>query len=197
MFWNRHKKEAIALVASISAGKTTVVKILQGKSFRAIKLHEEIRRVAQDMGLDGDDRDVLHDVGNKLRKERGHDYLARVAVENMAKYTDYVIYDGIRHTDELTYLKKHYGDKILIMGITAPIEDRYKRAKERHQYKGLEDITLEDFMKMDDSENFSDEPHEMSVSACLDMADVTISNEGSLEEFEAKVLKVVRSEFRF
>ncbi|MFH1546893.1 MAG: AAA family ATPase, partial [bacterium] len=97
----------IAVVAPIGAGKTTLAEYFQSKGFNLYKLTYAIYDECDRRGLDREDRTILQDIGDELRKKLGFDALAQFALKEVDKNKNsrYVI-DSIRNHNELKLLMK-------------------------------------------------------------------------------------------
>lgn len=189
-------KKHIAIVSTIGAGKTTASKYFQSKGFIYYRLSKALYDEIGRRGMDPQNRIVLQDVADEMRKELGAAVLAIKGIEYFSKYPgeSYVI-DSIRNHNELIELKKKYGDNLLILAIDAPIELRYKRVVSRPEYNDKE-YTFEDFKKINKRDlGVGNKENEQNNQKCLDMAEVFIHNDGSLEEFYVKLDEVYRKYF--
>ncbi len=190
-------KKHVAIVAPISAGKTTAIKFFESKGFISYKLTEAIYKEADKRGLDRTNRIILQDLGDEMRKKGGVDILAKLAIEEFEKYPDsrYAI-DSIRNHNELKTLKNKYKDDLLILSIQAPLEIRYKRAINRQgQYKE-QNLSFEEFSEIDKRDlGVGNADHEQNVAKCLEMAEVNIDNSGKKEEFIEKLQDLYKRYF--
>ncbi|MEW6325983.1 MAG: hypothetical protein AB1487_00040 [Thermodesulfobacteriota bacterium] len=67
----------IGLTGSFGSGCGTLQDVLEKEfKFKGVKLSEEVRQEARKRGKNENDRRVLQDIGNDLRKNNGHGYLA-------------------------------------------------------------------------------------------------------------------------
>jgi len=98
-------KSAFLVVGTKGSGKGTFRDILSEIDFHPFSLSKSLREYAKSNGIEVDITS-LQDLGNKLREERGNSALAEI-VWNMIKErgVDAVVIDGIRHLEELLFLK--------------------------------------------------------------------------------------------
>ncbi len=191
-------KKHIAIVAPISAGKTTAINFFKSKGFIVYKLTEAIYKEADRRGFDRTNRVVLQDLGDEMRKIGGVDILARLAIKEFKKYPNQnFAIDSIRNHNELIALKNEYGELLLILAINAPIELRYKRAVARKgQYKE-QNMSFEEFVQIDKRDlGIGNKDHEQNVAKCIEMADITIENSSSLESFIYKLVRLYNQYFK-
>jgi dephospho-CoA kinase len=170
-----HQHETrIGLVGHPSSGKDTVAaRLIDTHKFIHISTGDLVRFYIAEHDLGGPDRDLMQKVGNILRVEHGADYLVRLALRTQATH---LVVSGLRAIAEVTALKEAGG---IIIGCTAPMELRYKRAKERGRIG--DDITFELFKQQDQAEEVNTNPDAQNVAAVMAMVDYTIENSGSLE----------------
>ncbi len=190
-------KKHIAVVAPIGAGKTTLTEFFKDKGFRYYKLTIPIYDECDRLGLDREDRAILQDVGDDLRKKLGLDALAQIAIKKIRNDpSDRFIIDSIRNHNELKLLMSELDDDLLVMTVTAPIEVRYKRIVQRKgQYK--EDKKSFEEFKIDDKRDLGigNAENEQNVQKCIDMAQVSIDNSRTKEEFNKKINRLYNDYF--
>ena len=170
----------IGLTGKNGAGKTKVATYLKSKGFEFISLSDILREEVKKVGLD-ERREILTKTGNELRKKFGGGILAVKALEKIKQGNNYCI-DSIRNPDEITELKNL--KNFLLVGISAKIELRYKRVLERNRIG--ENISFEKFKELEEIENSEDEKKQQ-LNKCLELADTTIENNGTIEELKRKI----------
>ncbi|MDD8031526.1 MAG: AAA family ATPase [Acidobacteriota bacterium] len=168
----------IGLTGTNGAGKGEVAAFFQKKGYDYVSLSDIIREELRARGLEAS-RDNLIACGNELREKFGADILARRATKKIKGPT---VIDSIRNSREIEYLRS-LGDFILI-AVDAPIEIRFERVKKRGRDESA--VTLEEFRKKEELEK-STEENSQQLEACLKLADLTIINDGQLEQLWAKL----------
>lgn len=171
----------IGLTGTNGAGKGEVATFLQKKGYAYVSLSDIIREELRARGLEAS-RDNLIACGNELREKFGADILARRAAKKIKGPT---VIDSIRNSREIEYLRS-LGDFILI-AIDAPVEIRFERIKRRGRNESV--VTLEEFRKKEELEKNTEE-NSQQLETCLKLADLTIINDGPLEELWAKLEKL-------
>ena len=96
-----------------------------------------------------------------------------------------IIFDGIRRKTESDLVKKMKNN--LIIYITAQKDLRFSRLKKRSEKVGEVGLTYEQFMKEEKSKA------EVDISSLGKKADLKLENNGSLEEFKSKIMKLQES----
>lgn len=189
------QKIIIGLTGQFKSGKTEFSKFLQKQGFAYFSLADVVREEAKRRGVDPTQREKLQDIGNLLRQEFGNDILARRIKELIAKTdSSLIVIDSIRNPEEVRFLRQEFG--AFIIGITAPKEDRLKRYLADSPEKGQ--IKVEEFERVDRRDLGLDEKeHGQHVGTCLEMADVIIENNGTIEELIRKGEEILREHLKF
>ena len=131
-------------------------------------------------------REIQQNLGNELRKQYGPDILAKIAVGFMQKDKDLLIIDGIRNPAESDFLKARFDENYRLIAVDAPQEIRFERTVKRG--RETDPKTLEEFVKLDDREQGKDEyDYGLQIRKCIEMADIVLQNDVSLEDLERKV----------
>ncbi len=177
----------IGLTGPIASGKNEVAKYLIKKGFRYISLSEILREIAKKLGVKIT-RENLQDLGDRLRREYGNDYLARKALEKMDE-GNWVI-NSIRNPGEVEFFRKNLKEFYLI-AVDAPLEIRWERIRKRQ--KDTDPKTFEEFLKINERDLGINQPeYGQGVKRCMEMADFLIVNDGSLKELYEKVKKILK-----
>jgi dephospho-CoA kinase len=181
-------EKTIVLVGPIASGKGTVAKMLARMGYAHFEYGDEVRKELALRGLPIT-REILQDVSDSLRLEFGTDILAqRIAtsvgsLRSQGKATKAVI-DGLRHPDEVQWLKKQL--QAYVIGITIPSELRFQRLRVRG--RSSDPKTSEDFAIAEQRDRGVGQPYYgNSVDECLPLANVIIANTGSREDLKRKL----------
>lgn len=126
-------------------------------------------------GKELDQRNELQEFGNKLRKEKGYDYLAKKVFEKIEadKSCKKWVVDSIRNTHEVEFFRKKAGQFFLI-SVWADKITRWERVS--NKYKNNQQLFNEDD-KRDSNENIE---NGQQISLCYQMADVVVLNDKKL-----------------
>ena len=181
---NLKPKRLIGLTGTNGAGKGEVAKYFQKKGYSYFSLsdllREELKRRGEEIT-----RDNLIRLGNELRLRFGADILARLVMERVRKISGPAIIDSLRTPAEINYFRKQ--GNFLLIAVDAPVEIRYARVKNRGRNESAE--TLEEFIAKE-KEEMSESSEAQQLQKCLEMADIKIWNNGSLEELYAQLEKI-------
>jgi dCMP deaminase len=175
----------IGLTGSLAAGKGVVSNFLKEKGFVYLSLSDELREIAKENKIELT-REKLQNLGNSMRQNYGSGFLADKAIYKI-KNQEYkkAIVDGIRNPTEVESLRKNLKDFFLV-SIDAPQEIRFKRLIERKRES--DPITWEDFIKVDNRDKGIGELESgQAVGKCMQLADVTLINSGTLENAKEDV----------
>lgn len=179
----------IGLTGSLAAGKGIVSDFLKKQGFVYLSLSNEVRALVAEAKIEVT-RKNLQDFANKKREENGNDYFAKIVVEKIQnqKYNKAVV-DGIRNPAEVLELRKL--KNFFLISVDAPAEVRFKRMVERARES--DPVSWEDFLKVDARDKGEGEAESgQGVGKCMQQADLTLINDGGLEEVQRKVDELYR-----
>lgn len=186
-------KHCVAIVAQIGAGKGLFTKIARRHfphlRIVSIRFSDPLREITvKVLGLE-ETRENLQNIGEALRAAFKDESILSRALEKRYRETDadLVTLDGLRKIGEVAIIKKLGGDLLYIF---ADEKIRYRRRKNDPDNAGERTMTLKEFRER--------EAHtaEKSIRHVGEtMADIKIENNGTVEEFETKVLAYLRKRF--
>lgn len=185
-------KRVIGLTGTIGAGKDIVKEFLISRfNCYYVSLSSIIRTEAEEKKSNYN-RKTLQDLGDGLRKRYGNWILAKLAVEYLQSDKELIIVDGIRNVAEVEFLRKRFGKKFILIGVNAPQKLRFERVGKRRSTRDPK--TWEEFVEMDKRDQGENEPeYGQQTKKCLDQADFVIVNDGTGEEMESKISKVIQN----
>ncbi|HEV7453729.1 MAG TPA: AAA family ATPase [Candidatus Saccharimonadales bacterium] len=179
----------IAIVGPIAAGKGTAADLLVLQGYAPFNYGDVIYEERTALGLK-EERKISNAVGAGLRLEFGNDIIAKriaEAIERARRQAPQqkILIDGLRHADEVLWVKEHLGARIL--GITATPEVRYRRAVMRN--RPVDPKSPEGFAEVDrEDRGVGSQQHENQTDACLHYADVIIeNNDDDIDEYKSKI----------
>ena len=173
----------IGITGTDGAGKGAAVRhIIRAHGFKHYSSRKEIEREVIARGLVAD-RNNLRLVANSLRAEFGNDVLVARSLKRMAEQgnTDAVI-ESIRTLAESETLRAHGGT---LLAIDADIKKRYSRVTGRGS--DTDKVTLEEFQQHEALEMNDPDPNGMQKAKVMAAADVTIQNNGSLNDLYGQI----------
>lgn len=182
----------IGLTGTIGSGKDIVREILE-KKFDTVSVRLSDLLDTNELKKKGIKitRDIQQNLGNELRKKYGAHVLAKLAIDFMKKNTDIKVIDGIRNPGEVDFLRQQFGDDFKLIAIDASQQIRFERIVKRN--RDIDPKIWEEFVATDERDQGKDQPeYGQQVRKCIEMADVVLQNDGSLEEFQKKVEDVIK-----
>jgi dephospho-CoA kinase len=146
---------------------------------------DEVREEAKRRGLSPTDENI-GGTGTALRRDEGMDAIAKRCVPKIrAQRANVVIVDGTRNIEEVNYFKKHFGDDFRLIAINVPFDLRFERIKKRAR---SDDMTgTEELKRRDEREKG------WGLEKAMGLADITINNTRSIEEFQEEIRKLFRT----
>ncbi len=180
----------IGLTGSMASGKGELARFLKGLNFSYISLSDMVREAASQKGQKNISRQDMQNIGNQLRQQGGPGILAKRVREkiNSTKKKTWII-DGIRNPEEVVELKKlpHF----YLIGVKSDLEVLLKRLNSRN--RETDQAQPSELKQVLRREWGNGEPAGgQQVGQCMEMADFTIENNGSLIELKKKCQKILR-----
>lgn len=165
--------DLIALVGQPGSGKDAAAEyISKNFGFRHIPSGNILRDYINENHLGPLTRENLQKVVTKLRVEKGNDILVRLAMAGLSNGR--LVISGLRHPDEIKYIKDSGGK---VVAISADPDVRYQRSK--HRNREGDKITLEEFSKLVQNEN---QGGAWNITKAMKESDYTVENNGSYKQ---------------
>lgn len=189
----------IGLTGSFGSGCTSLRYTLRDKfNYKSYKLSEEIFNIAKKEGKKNPTREQLQDIGDRLRKQHGPEYLAKQALLK-AKDSKITVLDGIRNIGEVNYLDKN--SDFYLIAVAANASTRWKRVKAEYKKRGLGEDTFRADEKRDLGNGTN---HGQQVQMCVNSAAILLHNDkdfsvsllGELEEKVKPYIKIITGEVK-
>jgi dephospho-CoA kinase len=169
----------LGLTGPNASGKGEVARLLRERGFAYHSLSDIIREEAVSRGLTTG-RDHLIATGNDMRERGGPGFLAERMLPRLGGRD---LVDSVRNPVEVEVLRRL--PRFVLLGVTAPIEVRYRRALGR---PGRGDATesLDAFAAKEAEENTS-QVTAQRLDATFALADRILMNDAGLPELERKI----------
>lgn len=178
----------IGITGTLGAGKGTVVEyLLKNKGFRHFSVRGFITEKIKEKGLPVN-RDNMVVVANELRRIHGPAYITDRLYDMAVKDGGDSVIESIRTTGEIESLREK--PRFLLLAIDADPEIRYKRIRKRASE--TDDITYETFLENEKREMDNPDPGKQNLRACMEAADITLTNNGSRQELFDKVENMLK-----
>lgn len=175
--------QIIGLVGEKGGGKGTFMKTLQklapDKTITTVKFSDTLNEGLDIFALPRT-RKNQQDLAVALIQFFGEGTLTQAVKKKvLSQEADIVVVDGIRWMSDYEMVNSIEGN--LLVYITADVDTRYERMKERKEKEGEADMSYEQFMSEEKAEN------EIYIPEIGKHAHFTIENNDGLDEFEKKV----------
>jgi len=176
--------KVIGVVGLPASGKGEFSKIAAGMGIPVIVMGDMIRKAVTAAGLEPTDANFGM-TANRLRAERGMDAIAQLCIPEIeAQAAPLVLVDGIRGDTEVALFRNHFPGFTLI-SIDSSFDNRLARIAARAR---TDDFTTADALRNRDERELS-----WGLGNALQQADLSIANQGSLDEFSASVRTLLAS----
>lgn len=173
----------VGLTGRNASGKSTLVGWFSDKGLRSVSCSDSIRAWLRGQGVDTT-REALIEGGRELRRRGGAGVLAEMLLE-ILDGEDAVV-DSIRTPAEVEALRSR-GDFFLIE-VRADEESRWLRMTARG--RAGDPLEKETFLSQEAAEAKSDDEAGQALDATASLADITILNDGTIEDLEDKLESV-------
>jgi uncharacterized protein YprB with RNaseH-like and TPR domain/predicted nuclease with RNAse H fold/dephospho-CoA kinase len=171
------ERKVIGLSGPISAGKTTAAKILESKGFAygrySIVLKEILERRGETVT-----RSALQKIGDEIYHSPGQRWLCERLIERLPQ-TGNIVIDGMRHPEDHAYMIESFSHNYIHIHVKASELVRQKRY-----------VTKEG--GIDEFAKAISHPVESHISKLASLANQTIINEGSVEDLEKALVKIIK-----
>jgi dephospho-CoA kinase len=202
MYIEKNSTIIIGLTGSFGSGCSTLAKALEELGFKRFSLSkivkEEWQNKNKNKNIDSAPRFELQNIGNNLRKRYGYDFLAK-EISNRANQTvkgkkeKRVVFDSIRNTDEIRWLRDNNPNFYLI-AVDCSRSIRWERIKQKKYYEN--GLTESDFEEDDERDKNQEDPFGQQVKfgqqvqLCVYEADIIINNNDNYPNEKAAIKKL-------
>lgn len=175
----------IGLTGKNGSGKGEVAKFLQERGFTYFSLSDVLREEAAKEGKTVT-RDVLVELGNRLRNQGGPGVLAEKVFSRLDPEKHYIV-DSIRHPSEVQVFRRR-ADFMLAV-VRAPERLRFERLKQRGRENDPK--TFEDFLALEAKEAKSANSNDQQLDQAIAMHDAVIENTGPVKSLHDRIKEVL------
>jgi dephospho-CoA kinase len=131
-------------------------------------------------------RDSMVIVANDLRRTYGASYITDCLYKQAVLQGGNAIIESIRAVGEIESLREK--GAFILWAVDALPEVRYRRIVERASE--TDHISYETFLENEKREMVSTDSNKQNIAACMTLADMTLRNDGAVEEFYKEIDRV-------
>jgi dephospho-CoA kinase len=190
--------KVIGLTGLPSSGKETVKNYLfemcrqRRLKARHFSFSDEIKREARARGWPEEplDRDRLTALVGQMRSAEGPGVLARRIIERIASSgADVYVVEAIRHPAEVELLRTQYQRDFTLAAVVASLRTIAERlvARARQDESAAARASVEDAIRLLERELRGSGAGSIHVGSCIELADVTLRNDGTFEDLKRTV----------
>ncbi|PSQ22086.1 hypothetical protein BRD06_10390 [Halobacteriales archaeon QS_9_67_15] len=164
----------IGTVGLPGSGKSEAAAVARDAGIPVVIMGDVVRQACRERGLDPATRHG--EMAKTLREENGPDAIARESlprIEDHLEGADTVVVDGIRSDVEVERFHEAFGDEFVLVEVRAPERDAGTD-------EGGESMAARDERELG-----------FGMGEAMEMADVTIDNDGSLAAFRSTVERLL------
>ena len=173
----------VGLTGRNASGKSTLVEWFSDKGLRSVSCSDSIRAWLREQEIETT-REALIEGGRELRRRGGAGVLAEMLL-GILDGEDAVV-DSIRTPAEVGALRGR-GDFVLIE-VRADEESRWQRMTSRG--RAGDPTEKEAFLSQEAAEASSEDEAGQALDATASLADITVLNDGSIEDLEGKLKEI-------
>lgn len=180
-----NKKIFLAVVGLTGSGKSVAADFFVEKGFSFFRFGQITLDICRKRGVSGEAAEKK--VREELRAKHGMGAYAILnipIIEKLFKENNKVIGDGLYSWTEYKILKEKFGNEMTVLAIYASPQTRYDRLENRAKNYGEDkDLRWRSFTKEEAKARDFAEIENIEKAGPIVMADYTIVNEGSMEEY--------------
>jgi dephospho-CoA kinase len=186
----------VGITGTNGSGKGTVVDILLEKGFhhysaRAFITEEIVKRKLPV------NRESMVSVANDLRLKYGPSYVAEALFQKAKLEGGNAVIESLRTVGEIEALRNKFGankkkgrKEFILIAVDADIGTRYDRINSRKSE--TDSVSLEQFQVQESNEMMNTDQTKQNISACIELADFLIINDGTVDDLRRKVEDVLK-----
>lgn len=168
----------IGITGTLGAGKGTLVDYLENeKAFQHYSVRQYLIAEIERQGLEVN-RDNMVTVANTLRSENSPSFIIEELYKQAVSVGKNAVIESIRTPGEVDYLKKQ--GNFLLLAVDADPVTRYQRIQLRKS--DTDRVDFDTFISNENRELTSDDPNKQNLKKCIELADVVLLNNGSVND---------------
>ncbi|MFH1089433.1 MAG: AAA family ATPase [Candidatus Uhrbacteria bacterium] len=183
----------VAVVGMCGSGKSLLSDLLVKEGYGYVRFGQVILDEVKRRSLPPSEP-LEREIRENFRKELG---MAAIAILNLPKFETLlaqgnVVGDGLYSWDEYKILKEKYGDNLIVVAVYSPPQIRYERLEKR--FSDATDVNLRNrgFSRESAAARDVAEIENMAKGGPIAMANYTILNIGTVEEYQTKIQEFIK-----
>jgi len=177
----------IGITGTLGAGKGTIVDFLvKNKGFAHFSVRQFLLEEIKKRRLP-ENRDSMVIVANELRAKHTPSYITDKLYEQAVVTGKDAVIESIRTPGEVISLRKK--SNFYLFAVDAYPKMRFERIKKRKSE--TDNIDFSTFIENENREMTSEDPNKQNLKKCLEMADFVIYNNGTIEELNNQVERIL------
>lgn len=182
----------VAVVGMCGSGKSVLSDVLVAEGYGYLRFGQVVLDEVKRRGVPPTET-LEREIREGFRKEYG---MAAIAILNLPKFAELlkvgnVVGDGLYSWDEYKILKEKYRDNLIVVAVYAPPQIRYDRLEKRFSDASDTNLRNRGFTRESAAARDQAEIENSAKGGPIAMADYTILNIGSLEEYQNKIQEFV------
>ncbi|MCF6171567.1 MAG: AAA family ATPase [Bacteroidales bacterium] len=175
----------IGITGTLGAGKGTIVEyLIKNKGFKHYSVRQFLIKEIEKRGLPVN-RDSMTSIANELRAANTPYYIVAELYKQALKSGKDAVIESIRTPGEVEFLQQQ-GNFILI-AVDAEPKNRFNRIKIRKS--ATDQIDFATFLTNERREMTTEDPNKQNLQKCIQMADITLLNDGTIDELVQQLEK--------
>lgn len=182
----------IAIVGMSGCGKTDCVEVFKKEGYQFLRFGQIVINKVKEKNLDVNEQNE-RTIREEIRRDHG---MAAMAIINIPKIDELlrvgsVVIDGLYSWSEYKVLTEKYKDNLTIIAIYASPKTRYARLENRKVEKEDTALNRRQISKQDAKARDYAEIENIEKAGPISMADYTIINEGTRQEYEKQIKDIL------
>jgi|ETN01SMinimDraft_4_1059930.scaffolds.fasta_scaffold02562_7 dCMP deaminase len=177
----------IGVTGTLAAGKGTIVKLLLEKNFKHYSVREFLIKEIEKRGL-SINRDNMLLVANDLRQQNSPSYIAEELYKIANAAGGNAVIESLRTPGEIISLRNK--SNFHMLSVDANPQIRYIRMLKRASE--TDNISFEKFINDEKREMENIDPAKPNLKKCIEMSDMKLNNDNSIEELKEKIEDILR-----
>lgn len=177
----------IGITGTLGAGKGTIVEYLVEKEgFEHYSVRGFLLEEMKNLGMPKN-RDSMTSLANRLRAAYGPSYITDQLYDRAVFEGVNCVIESIRTPGEILSLRRK--QDFFLLAVDANPKKRFKRIKARATE--TDHVSYAEFVANEEREMESADPNKQNLAKCIDMADFTFQNNGSVRQLLKQVAEVM------